>query len=180
MLFCFKVVHSDHDPQNPHDPDLVSLEYQQIETGLRLFLSNKDASVEAVKSLEDGVVVSIQARNELVARELLGKHLSSLNARYERLRLTATLQTTNRETPIKEFTKEELKRIVEVTAINAGRTNEVKDRIDAFDEGTYRTLLRAALEKKELADSSGAEGGGQWSAASLQAALDNLPLILSR
>ncbi|WP_145985381.1 hypothetical protein [Marilutibacter maris] len=79
-----------------------------------------------------------------------------------------------------DITKQELKDVVFITAHNSGTlTEDVQRQISAFDLDTYRHFLKAALERRENADATGAPGGGSRSAEYLREALEHLAYILS-
>ncbi len=79
-----------------------------------------------------------------------------------------------------DISKEELKRIVFVTAHNSDAlTDDVQRQIGAFDFDTYQRFLKLALERRERADRTGEPGGGTGNEAYLREAIDHLEYILS-
>ncbi|UCU99918.1 hypothetical protein [Acidovorax radicis] len=80
-----------------------------------------------------------------------------------------------------DITKEELKSIVFVTAVNeCEMSDQVQVPIEAFDANTYRHFLNVALSKRAKADHEGAPGGGAKSVADLTEAIKHLDHILSK
>lgn len=81
---------------------------------------------------------------------------------------------------MRNIQKESLRHDVLIAALNSGElTDQIKLRIDTYDQETYQHFLEVALRKREHHDISGEPGGGTSSAAYLKEALAHLPYILS-